>query len=146
MAFQWLRCSGAVVWGYIPGISIKVSSSSRAAILSYSLLSSAFSIARNQNNHQIKIAPTVLENHKHLWASKLLYHYDYNELDSNWLELDCIIEVPSDDICCELALYKKTDLNWISEVNLKHILTCKPEILAMAGEGWKWSACRRVMK
>jgi len=32
--------------------------------------------------------------------------YDYNELNSNWLELDCIIEVPWDEICCNLALYK----------------------------------------
>ena len=36
--------------------------------------------------------------------------YDYDELDSNWLELDCIIEVPWDDNCCDLALYK---WNWI---------------------------------
>ena len=27
--------------------------------------------------------------------------YDYNELDSNWLELDCITEVPWDDIMNE---------------------------------------------
>jgi len=37
------------------------------------------------------------------WFS-LDYDYDYNEMDSNWFELNCI-EVPR-DICCDLALYK----------------------------------------
>jgi len=32
--------------------------------------------------------------------------YDYNEFDSILLELDCIFEVPWDDICCYLAPYK----------------------------------------
>jgi len=36
----------------------------------------------------------------------ILLDYDYNELNSSWVELDCIIEVPYDDICCNLALYK----------------------------------------
>ena len=32
--------------------------------------------------------------------------YDYNELDSNWRELDCIIEVPCKiSICCDLLRY-----------------------------------------
>ena len=31
----------------------------------------------------------------------------YNSLDFNWLELGCVFEVPSDDICCGLALYKQ---------------------------------------
>ena len=31
----------------------------------------------------------------------------YNELDSTWFELDCIFDVPWDDICCNLVLYKK---------------------------------------
>ena len=33
------------------------------------------------------------------------FDYDYNELD-------CIFEVSSDYICCDLALYKSTELNW----------------------------------
>jgi len=36
----------------------------------------------------------------------------YNDLDSNWFELDSIIEVPWDDICCDLVLYKYTEVNW----------------------------------
>ena len=38
----------------------------------------------------------------------------YNELDSNWIEFDCIFEVPWDKICCNLALYRS---NWI-ELNV----------------------------
>ena len=30
----------------------------------------------------------------------------YNELDFNWLKLDCVFEVLWDDICRTLALYK----------------------------------------
>ena len=45
--------------------------------------------------------------------------YDYNELDSNWLELDCVIEVPWDDICCDLALY-------INKLNWKKSITKNP--------------------
>jgi len=33
-------------------------------------------------------------------------YYDYNELESSWLEFDCIIEGRWDDICCDLALNK----------------------------------------
>jgi len=35
-----------------------------------------------------------------------LLDYDYNELESNWFELDSVIAVPQDDICCDLALYR----------------------------------------
>ena len=39
------------------------------------------------------------------------------KLNSNWLELDYIIEVPWDDICCNLALYK---WNW-TELNCQFL-------------------------
>ena len=40
------------------------------------------------------------------WISRIGLDYDYNELDTNWLELAWIIEVAWDDICCDLAQYE----------------------------------------
>ena len=44
----------------------------------------------------------------------LLY---YNEMYYNWLELNCI-EVPWDNICCDLVLYKT---NWIGGRNIRSL-------------------------
>lgn len=63
--------------GYIPGMSKDVSSSSsKAAILSYNLFSSAFSIATNQDNYkEIRVSSAVTANYMRLRASKLLCTY-----------------------------------------------------------------------
>ena len=37
------------------------------------------------------------------------------QLDSNWLEVDCIIRASWDDICCDFI--NKTELNWIYRRN-----------------------------
>ena len=57
---------------------------------------------------------------------------DYNELNYNWYELDCIIEVPCDDICCELVLYKE---NYPSI----HFLPLNPSVGSRGG----WSLSQR---
>lgn len=65
-----------VIYRHIPGIFMKVSSSSsNAVILWYSLFSSAFSIATSPNNYKMSTPSKVLENYRHLCASKLLSTY-----------------------------------------------------------------------
>lgn len=69
-----------ITLGYIPGIFMKVSSSSsNAAILWYSLFSSAFNIATSQNNYKMSMPSKVLENYMHLCASKLLSTYQTSQ-------------------------------------------------------------------
>lgn len=55
------------------------SSSSNAAILWYSLFSSAFNIATSQNNYKMRAPSKVLENSMHLCAAKLLSTYQTSQ-------------------------------------------------------------------
>ena len=50
------------------------------------------------------------------WTNLELIWLFYNELDSNWLELDRIF-----DSCCDLALYK---YNYWTEILLKRLKFC----------------------
>ena len=71
----------------------------------------------------------VFELALYLWIGLILnltnwiwLDYDYNEMDCNWL--DSISKVPLDDICCDLELYKSTELNWIESLCLKQKSLC----------------------
>lgn len=60
-----------VIYGCIPGILMAVSSpSGNAAILWYSLFSSASNLTKNQNNCKMRTISKVLENYMHLCASQ----------------------------------------------------------------------------
>ena len=65
------------------------------------------------SRREVSVQSAVFELALYVWIGQTLnlinwiwLDYDYNEFDSNWLELDCIIEVLWDDICCDLVLYK----------------------------------------
>ena len=60
-------------------------------------------------------------------------NWTYNELGYVWLELDYIFEVPLDDICCDLVLYK---YNW-TELNLvPNTVYTQPQKLYFTGGVW----------
>jgi len=61
-------------------------------------------VRRKQRTYKKEITEkcSFLRSSEHLLINWIWLDYDFNELDSNWLESDCITEVPWDDICCDL--------------------------------------------